>query len=306
MEKEGLHVVTGAYGYTGKFIAHQLLAQGVKVRTLTNSRPAADPFHGQVDAHPLAFNDRDRLIQSLAGARVLYNTYWVRFNHRRFSHSGAVENTKRLFDAAKAAGVERIVHVSITNPSLTSPFEYFRGKAELEAYLKELGVSYAILRPAVFFGGEDILINNIAWVLRSCPVYGVFGDGKYGIQPIHVGDFAGLAIGAGRRTGNLTLDATGPESFTFRELVETLGRIIGCPRPIIGIPPWVGWMAGKVMGLATRDVVITWEEIGGLMAGLLAVDSEPLGTTRLTDWAEKHRDTLGKSYASELARRRSQ
>lgn len=300
-----LHVVTGAYGYTGKYISRLLLQQGHTVRTLTNSAPQADPFDGQVERHPLAFDDPQRLSESLHGAKVLYNTYWVRFNHTRFSHAAAVENTKRLFDAAKAVGVERIVHVSITNPDVDSPFEYFQGKGELEEYLMNTGLSYAILRPAVFFGQEDILINNIVWMLRRFPVYGLFGDGNYGIQPIHVEDFAQLAVEVGQQSDNLTLDATGPESFSFRELVEALGKIINHPRPLIGIPPWLGLLAGKIVGLLVRDVVITREEIGGLMAGLLAVESEPRGTTRLTDWAREHREQLGRGYASELARRKS-
>jgi len=305
MTEHGTQAVTGAYGYTGRCLAHKLLAKGVRVRTLTNSIPAGDPFDGAVERHPLAFADRDQLIRSLVGVQVLYNTYWVRFNHRRFSHAAAVENSKRLFDAAAEAGVLRIVHVSITNPAEDSPFEYFRGKAELERYLKGLGISYAILRPAVFFGREDILINNIAWVLRNVPVFGVFGDGNYGIQPIHVEDFADLAMAASLRTDNPTIDAIGPESFTFRELVAALGKIIGAPRPILSIPPQVGLLAGKLMGAFTHDVVITREEIGGLMAGLLAVDADPVGKIRLTEWATRHRDTLGQRYASELGRRRT-
>jgi len=300
------HVVTGAYGYTGKYIAQQLLARGHQVRTLTNSAPATDPFSGRIEAQPLAFDDPERLTASLRGAEVLYNTYWVRFNHTRFSHAAAVENTRRLFDAAKAAGVKRVVHVSITNPALDSPFEYFRGKAELEAYLKQSGLPYAILRPAVFFGHEDILINNIAWMLRRFPLYGLFGDGDYGIQPIHVDDFARLAIEAGERDDNLVLDAVGPEAFRFRELVETLGEIIGRSRPLVNLPPWLGLLAGSVVGKLVHDVVITREEIGGLMAGLLAVDTQPLGTTRLSEWALKHRETLGLHYASELARRKAE
>jgi len=303
MTEKSFHVVTGAFGYAGQAIARQLLAQGHSVRTLTNKRPEVDPFSGQVEARPLSFSRPDDLCHALRGAKVLYNTYWVRFNHKRFTHSEAVENTKVLFAAAKEAGVERIVHVSITNPSLDSPFEYFRGKAELERELMNLEVSYAILRPAVFFGNRDILINNISWVLRHFPVFGLFGDGRYGIQPIHVEDFAALAIQAGQGEENRIMDAVGPESFSFRELVTTLGEILGCRRPLVSLPPWLGLLSGKIMGLVTGDVVITREEIGGLMAGLLAVDSKPLGTTRLTDWAREHKDTLGKHYASELARR---
>ena len=305
MKKE-LHAVTGAFGYTGKYIAEQLLNDGYEVRTLTNSRIEPNLFHDQIDVVPLSFNNQERLIDNLRGVKVLYNTYWVRFNHDRFSHAQAVENSKKLFDAALTAGVERVVHVSITNPSIHSSFEYFQGKGELESYLKNTGISHAILRPAVFFGKEDILINNIAWMLRRFPVYGLFGDGGYGIQPIYIEDFAKLAVDVGRKSENVTLDAIGPESFTFRELVETLGNIIDCPRRIVSIPPFLGVAAGKFIGGIVRDVVITKEEIGGLMAGLLCVDSPPLGSTKLTDWAREHCQDLGRHYASELARRKSE
>src|SRR5207245_1741641 len=120
-------------------------------------------------------------------------TYWVRFDHNLFTHRQAVDNSRVLFRAARAAGVRRIVHVSITNPDVRSELPYFRGKAEVEAALADCGVSGCVLRPAVLFGKEDVLINNIAWALRHLPVMGVFGDGRYKIQPIYVDDLAAAA-----------------------------------------------------------------------------------------------------------------
>jgi NADH dehydrogenase len=300
-----LHVVTGAFGYTGSYIARRLLAEGRRVRTLTNSPRRGNEFGDRIDVHPLGFHQPDRLVDSLRGAKVLYNTYWVRFNHRSFTHSEAVTNTLVLFDAAKRAGVGRIVHVSITNPSESSPLEYFRGKARLERALMESGVPHTILRPAVLFGGADILVNNIAWSLRHLPVFGVFGAGRYRLQPIHVEDFAELAVREGGPGPNHVIDATGPDTFTYHELVESLGEIIGCRRPIVPVPPPLGWLAAAILGLLVRDVMLTRDEIAGLMAGLLATDSPPAGTTRLTDWARSHANELGRHYASELARRRN-
>lgn len=303
MKNKELQVVTGAFGYTGKYIALKLLQKGFGVRTLTNKKPADDPFEGQVDVRPLSFESPERLAASMESASTLYNTYWVRFNHGDFSHSQAVKNTMTLFDAAKRAGVKRVVHVSITNPSQDSPFEYFRGKAELEEYLMGSGLSYAILRPAVIFGKEDILINNIAWMLRSFPVFGLFGDGGYGIQPIYVEDFAELAVQSGIKAGDIIMDAVGPERFTYREMVKAIGKAIGCDRPLVSLSPCIGYFAGMAVGLLMHDVVITREEIGGLMAGLLAVSSKAAGKVKLTEWAFEHRDTLGKVYSSELSRR---
>ncbi len=237
---------------------------------------------------------------------VLYNTYWVRFNHRLFKHADAVRNTLALFEAAKQAGVQRIVHVSITNPSEDSPLEYFRGKAILEKALIDSGISYAILRPAVLFGKEDILINNIAWVLRRLPVFGVFGDGHYRLQPIYVDDLAALAVEQGQKRENVIINAIGPETFTYRELVARIGQLIGKERPVVSVPPWLGYAVGWLLGKLVGDVVITKDEIEGLMADLLYVDAPPAGRTLLTEWVRAHAGTLGRRYTSELARRKDQ
>jgi NADH dehydrogenase len=300
-----LHVVTGVYGYSGKYIATRLLAEGFAVRTLTNSIKRVNPFGDKVEAHLYNFDNYGALVASLNGADVLYNTYWVRFNHRTFNHSEAVANTKVLFRAAKEAGVARIVHVSITNPSEESELEYFHGKALLERTLIESGVSYSILRPAVLFGKEDILLNNIAWALRRFPVFGVFGAGDYRLQPIYVDDLAALAVNEGKQRACRTIDAIGPETFSYRELVERIARIINMKRLIVSVPPIVGYITGAIIGRLVGDMMITREEIQGLMQGLLCTDSPPAGETRLTDWAERNAEHLGRHYASELARRRN-
>ena len=304
MSQNDIHAVTGAFGYSGRYIARRLLRAGKTVRTLTNSPDRTGEFQGQIPAFPFAFDHPDRLAESLAGVSVLYNTYWVRFNHRSFKHSIAVENTQKLFEAAKKAGVRRIVHTSITNSHPRSPLEYFSGKAALEKSLVESGISYAILRPTVLFGNEDILINNIAWMLRRFPLFGVFGDGEYKLQPIFVDDFAALAVEKGEQETNRFVEAIGPETFTYRELIETISTILlGKKRPILSVPDWFGLAVGKAIGLMTGDVVITKEEIQGLKSNLLYVDAPPAGTTRLTDWLAEHRETVGIRYAGELARR---
>jgi NADH dehydrogenase len=298
-----LHAVTGAFGYSGKYIARRLLDAGQPVITLTNSTDRANEFGGRIRAFPLSFDRPDALAQALEGVSVLYNTYWVRFNHRQFTHADAVRNTLILFDAARRGGVERVVHISITNPSEDSPLEYFSGKARLERGLRASGLSHAILRPTVLFGKEDILINNIAWALRRLPVFGVFGDGSYRLQPIYVDDLAALSVQHAGGHENVVINAIGPETFTYRELAETIAREIGVRRPILPVPPGVGYLAGKAIGAVTGDVMITREEIAGLMAGLLCVDTPPTGATRLTDWIRARADTLGRAYTSELARR---
>ncbi len=300
----GIHAVTGAFGYSGKYIAARLLAEGREVITLTGSPDRPNPFGGKVRALPFNFDDPAALAKSLAGVAVLYNTYWVRFNCRRFTHAEAVRNTETLFQAAKEAGVARIVHVSITNPSERSPLEYFRAKAHLEDSLRATGVSHAILRPAILFGNEDILVNNIAWTLRHMTIFGMFGDGSYKLQPIFVEDLAALAVAQGAAGQDTTIEAIGPETFTYRELVNTIASAIGVHRLIVPMPAWLGFVGAWAMGKILGDVITTWDEIKGLMGNALFVDAPPAGTTKLTEWVRAHADTLGIRYASELARRK--
>jgi NADH dehydrogenase len=295
-------VVTGAFGYSGKYITRRLLELGHTVRTLTNSIHRPNPFGSRVEAFPFNFDNIDKLTDSMRGAAVLYNTYWVRFDHADFSHAAAIENSLRLFTAAKQAGIKRVVHISITNPSENSSLPYFCGKARLERGLIESGIPYAILRPAVLFGKEDILINNIAWILRHLPIFGVFGDGSYRLQPIYVDDLAKLAVEQGQEQTNRTIDAIGPETFTYRELVRTISTIIGKNRPIISVSPELGYMSGWLISKLMGDVLITRHEIVGLMQNLLHTSSPPAGETLLTAWSKEHAFTLGLHYASELRR----
>lgn len=301
------HAVTGAFGYSGKYIAQRLLDKGIAVRTLTNSQHRENPFGDRINTYPLEFHDLSRLVESLRGVDVLYNTYWVRFNHTLFNQKSAVENTHTLFKAAVKAGVRKIVHISITNPSENSPLEYFSGKAKLERYLSETGLCYSILRPAVLFGIEDILINNIAWLLRHFPIFGIFGMGDYKLQPIYVDDLAMLAVDEGfaNNSENKIIDAIGPETYTYRELVDVIAKAIQIRRPMMSIPPTIGYIIGWVVGKLKNDVVITRQEIAGLMSNLLYTDSLPTGTTKFSTWVYENATLLGTTYKSEVARRKN-
>ncbi len=299
-----VHCVTGAFGYSGSVVAEHLLDAGARVRTLTTKSGAGHALHGRVERHDLAFDDPDRLGAALAGVDTLYNTYWVRFAKAGFSQEVAVRNTVTLFEAARAAGVRRVVHTSITNPSLDSPYEYFRGKARLEKALRDSGLSYGILRPAVFFGRGDILVNNIAWMLRRLPVFGCFGDGRYRIRAIHVEDFARLAVRVGQATDDVVLDAVGPEDWAYRDLARMIGEAIGYPRPVVGLPWRLGFAAAWGLGKVLGDIVLTREEIGALMDDLLTTQGPATGQTRLSEWVRRHAMTLGRTYGHELARRR--
>jgi nucleoside-diphosphate-sugar epimerase len=302
MRAPELNAVTGAFGYTGKYITRRLLSMGEGVLTLTGHPTREDPFGDRVSVAPFNFDNQSQLTESLRGATTLFNTYWVRFSHGRVTFDNAVANTKTLIRAAEEAGVRRIVHVSITNASESSPLPYFRGKALLEQAIMQSGLSYAIIRPTVIFGTEDILINNIAWFLRRFPVFAVPGSGDYRLQPIFVEDLTEIAVSAAHRDENLAVDAVGPEVFTFEELVRLIAEKIRSRARIIHLKPGLALFLSGLLGRVLGDVTLTRDELKGLMSNLLVSDSPPTGQTRLTDWLTRNADSLGAKYASELDR----
>lgn len=302
MPGSGLDVVTGAFGYTGKYIAWRLLAMGRRVRTLTGHPNRPNPFRGGVEVASLAFEDPAQIAEGLRGATTLYNTYWIRFAHGELTFERAVENTKRLLRAAEVAGVRRVVHISIANASVESPLPYFRGKGLIEEAIKGSGMSHAILRPTVIFGPEDILINNIAWCLRRFPAFAVPGSGVYRLQPVFVEDVADLAVTAGQGRDNVVVDAVGPETLTFLDLVLAIRDAIGSRSRVVRVPAVVAYGLAWLTGLVVRDVVLTWDEISGLMESLLVSLKPPTGKTRLSAWLAANGKTVGVRYASEVLR----
>jgi uncharacterized protein YbjT (DUF2867 family) len=294
--------VTGAFSYSGKYITQHLLERGEEVFTLTNHPNRPDPFGGKVKAFPLDFSNEKELVANLRGADVLINTYWIRFDKENNTQPKAVKNTIILVDAAAKAGVKRIVHISITNPSPNSHLPYFWGKAANEKAVIDSGMSYVILRPTVLFGKEDILINNIAWLLRRLPLFGLPGNGLYKLSPVYVDDLAKLAVEAVYQKESYIWDAVGPDEFTFKEMVELIGEAIGKHRPLISLPPRLALLAAQFMSLFVNDVMLTPEEVDGLMAGLLVSKEPPRCKTHLADWLERNNRDVGAKYASELVK----
>ena len=295
-------VVTGAFSYTGRYVSRRLLDEGVRVKTLTGHPDRRDPFGGRVEAAPLDFSDPDGLCRSMQGASVLYNTYWMRFERGHTTFDRAVENSSVLFEAAAKAGISRIVHISVSNASSGSRLPYFRGKGRVEETLKGLGVPYAIIRPTLTFGAGDLLLNNMAWALRRFPFFPICGNGNYPVQPIYAGDLADQAVAAASQAGNSVSDAAGPETLSFEALLRLIASSMGVRSRLVHTPPSLGLNLTRLVGLMMRDVVLTRDEVDGLMAGLLTSDAAPTGTTALSSWLEDNASDLGRRYASELRR----
>jgi NADH dehydrogenase len=191
------------------------------------------------------------------------------------------------------------VHVSVSRPDEGSTLPYFRGKAEVERAVRESGLLFGIVRPTLVFGADDILVNNIAWVLRRFPFFVLAGRGDYRVQPVSVADVARLCVDV---RDNSTIDAAGPETFTFEELVRLVAAAVGSGARILHTSPRVMLGFGLVVGRVLGDVVLTPEELRGLMLSLLTSDAPPTGRDGFREWVAANADRLGRAYASELRR----
>ncbi|MBV9716338.1 MAG: NAD(P)H-binding protein [Solirubrobacterales bacterium] len=296
-------LVTGAFSYSGSRIAELLIESGREVRTLTHHPDREHPLRARVQASPYRFDDPLALIRSLEGITTLYNTYWVRFERGRTTFAAAVANSRALFEAARRAGVARIVHVSIANPSIDSPLPYYRGKALAEDALAAAHIAYSIVRPTwIFGGGRDILANNIAWILRHMPIFVVPGDGQYLVQPVHVDDLANICLRAANGGSGEVVDAAGPDAMPFGALVRAIRDAVGKNTPIMRVSPAAMTALAQALGFLLRDVVLTADEIRGLTAGLLVSHRPALGHISFIEWLDESGPTLGRGYLNELDR----
>src|SRR2546430_1950733 len=302
MEERAFDVVTGAFSFAGRFIARRLAALERPIKTLTNhpQRPGTEDI--KADPAPLQFTDRPALVESLRGAAVPSTTDWVRSVHGRVGFGEAVANPRILLGAARDAGVRKVVHISVSSPAEDSPLDYYAGRARAERAVREWGLAWAIIRPTLIFGQGDILLNNIAWLLRRLPVFGIPGRGDYRLQPVAGEDVAEIATWAAEQVDNVTVDAAGPDIIYYSEMVESIAIAVGRHPRFVFLSPKNTIRASKVIGRLVKDVMLNEPELEGLMQELLVSHERPRGTRRLDNWLLTNADTIGQKYASELDR----
>jgi uncharacterized protein YbjT (DUF2867 family) len=294
--------LTGAFSYTGRYIAQRLLAEGIKIRALTN-HPKLEVFpQHSIPVFPLRFQEEDSMIDALKGTDILINTYWIRYPHKKLTHENAAQNIQFLVQCAKKAGVRQIIHLSVSNPSEDSTLSYYKGKAQAENMIKNSGLSYLILRPTLVFGLEDILINNIAWLLRSFPFFVLPKPMDYSVQPIYAGDVGDIVFEHLLCKESKTIDAAGPETYRMDELVRMIARAIGHPRPVLLWPKTLSQACIHLLSLILRDRVLTGEELQGLMDNLLISSEQARGKTSFKAWLHQYGSQLGKSYTNDFKR----
>ncbi len=276
-------LITGASGFIGGAIAGRLIDRAA-LRSLT-FHPAKNRFGDRLPSFAYDFDRPERMVEAFRDVDVFVNSYYIRFNHRDATFERAVQQTRALIDAARAAHVRKIVHVSVSNADERSDLPYYRNKGRIERLVRESGLEHTILRPAIVVGPGDILVNNIAFFLRHLPVFTVFGRGRYRTQPMMLEAFAEVAVAAiDGAHPNETLPLAGPSDWTT---------------------PALGALAGlKVAGLVLRDVVLTGDEVKGLTREYLYTQQPLRYGGDFRDWLVQDAvaSTLGRRYESELAR----
>ena len=294
--------VTGSFGFTGRALTERLLRAGHEVVTVSRRSGKGDPLAERINVRPFDTGDPDALVASLAGVETLFNTYWLRFPRGSSTFEGAVARSATLLAAAREAGVRRVVHVSVVNASPDADTPYVRAKAALEGVVRSSRLEWVIVRPTLTYGPNDILINNLAWALRRLPVYGLPGLGRYTVQPVHVDDVARICFEAASGPAGQVLDAAGPETMAYRELVDHVRAAVHSQSLVVPMPGLVVLAAARVLGLLVRDVVLTRDEIRELTSSLLTSHEPPRGEIRLSEWLPANAEQLGRHWSSELAR----
>ncbi len=292
-------VITGAFSYTGAAVAEELLRRGWRVHTLTNR--SAPPGCDHISAAPLRF-DPEHLRQQFADADLFINTYWIRLPWRGHTFGRAVENSKMLLGAARDAGVERTVHLSVSNAEQGTNLGYYAGKDRVESYIEAEIDNYAIVRPTLVVGPNDVLSNNIAWFLRRFPFFPVPDGGNCRLQPITLSDAARIIVDAAEARGNQRIDAAGPDIMSFRDYLALLQKACGVRRWRPSVPGWLCLLMLKPIELLLRDIVLTKEELQGLQQELLLSREAPLGTASVEQWLMENGDIMGRAYVNDLRR----
>jgi len=313
MTKTVTAAITGANSYTGRYISKILLAStdtNFKIRNLTNSpNRKHDLGEKAFETMPLAYHDTSQMAKILEGTDVLFNTYWVRYNdYKGITREQSIQNSKNIVDAAKMAGVKKIVYSSHTQTSLDSPLQYIRGKAEVEQYIRESGLEYGFVKPCCIFGDtpdESIVINNISYFMRTFPVFPVSGDASsYHLQPVHVRDLAELMVDCATDPAKTSheVDAVG-HKFTVNELLTTIKDTLGLRRLIVNhVPIDVCYYGTKPIDLIFNDKFIERDDLLLMSSGITCSLEPPTGKRKLTDFLEKYKDTIGRRYISSNAR----
>jgi len=303
-------LLLGGSGFIGRHVAARLAAQARHVIVPTRNRerarslltlPTVQVF--QADVH-----DDDRLASLMRGAGAVVNLIGVLEGGRGSPWGPGFERAHvrlpaRLVEAARSAGVRRLLHVSALGVrdggERTLPSMYLRSKAAGERIVRDAkDLAWTVFRPSVVFGPGDALIERFAKLQRWLPVM-LVGRAEARFQPVWVGDVA-AAIARSideNATVHRCYELAGPEVYTLRELIRAAGEIAGCPRPIIGLPDALGRLQAMLLERAPGALRLSRDNFDSLsidnvaegpIAPELRIEPKPLAAVAPAYFSHPH------------------
>ncbi|WP_295206940.1 complex I NDUFA9 subunit family protein [uncultured Brevundimonas sp.] len=274
----GVVTLFGGSGFIGSQAVRALARRGWRIRVAVRNpvlaieiQPLGDP--GQIQFMRCDITNPADVAQAVRGADAVVNLVGVLHDAggKRGFDAVHTEAAKTIAEAAKAAGVERLVQISAIGADAGSPSAYGRTKAQAEAAVREVYPDAVILRPSLVFGAGDSFLNRFAAMATMAPALPLIGGGGTRFQPVYVGDVAeAIARGVTRAdAAGRTYELGGPSLYTFREVLELVRRETGRDRMLVSVPFIVAKPLGSLLQLSrfvgltpplTRDQVLMLEK----------------------------------------------
>ncbi len=282
-------LVTGSTGYVGRRIVQRLVEEGQPVRCLVRSTSDRTVVEGLgVETRQGDVTDLPSLKSACEGVDSVVHTVAI-IRERGKATFDAVNHmgTRNVAEAAREAGVGRLVHLSAIGAGPDTRYPYLYSKWQAEEAVRESQVPHVILRYSIIFGPGDEFINALAAVVKLAPVTPIIGSGKTAFQPIHVEDAARCASLALRDEGLLgeVLEVGGPDRLSYRQIVDAIISSLGVRRIKARVPVNLMKLAAPLLGVVVPHPPITPTQLA--MIGLDNV-AEPDSVERHFGFTSRH------------------
>ncbi|MEJ0011505.1 MAG: complex I NDUFA9 subunit family protein [Bauldia sp.] len=269
---KGLVTVFGGTGFLGRHVVRALLKRGWRVRAAVRRPDLAGHLQplGMVGwVQPVQANLRYRwsVDRAVMDADAVVNLVAIPSERGRQRFDAVhVFGARAVAEAARGAGIDRLVHVSVLGAAKDSASDYYRSKAEGEAAVFETVPGAVVYRPSLMFGPEDHFFNRFAAMARVLPALPLFGGGETKFQPVFAGDVSTAIADAveGRVPGGKVFELGGKETKTFRELLELMLRTIERRRLLVPVP----WFAARAIAAVAQylpGALVTPDQVRQLM-----------------------------------------
>jgi uncharacterized protein YbjT (DUF2867 family) len=260
-------LILGGTGFVGRHLCEQLQRAGHTMTVPTRQlKTAARVQHlPGVTVQVTDINQPDNLARLVAGHDAVINLVAILHGNAKAFRQVHVALVESLIAACEAAGVKRVVHMSALGANAESNSLYQQTKAQAEALLDASALDVTILRPSVIFGADDRFLNLFARMQRVLPVVPLAGaDCRF--QPVWVEDVARAIVRALGMPGTVgqTIEIAGPQVYTLRQLVQTAGNAIGCPRTVIGLPVGLAYFQALFMELLPGVPLLSTDNISAM------------------------------------------